>query len=49
MSSRETKEQAVKGFTELFPILTEEFLKEVRSRKFSEESVEWIKKANDNF
>ncbi|RIA84110.1 farnesyl pyrophosphate synthase [Glomus cerebriforme] len=44
MSSQESKAQAVKDFTEVFPVLTEEFLKEVRIRNFPEESVKWIEK-----
>ncbi|CAG8469861.1 4086_t:CDS:10 [Funneliformis mosseae] len=38
MSTQGTKEQATKCFTDLFPILTEEFLKEARARNFPEES-----------
>ena len=46
MSSQESKAQAVKDFTEVFPVLAEEFLKEVRARNFSEETVQWIKKVH---
>lgn len=42
MSSQDLKAQAVKDFTDVFPVLTEEFLKEVRTRNFSEETVKWI-------
>jgi len=43
MSSQDSKAQAVKDFTEVFPVLAEEFLKEVRARNFPEEAVQWIK------
>jgi hypothetical protein len=46
MSSQESKAQPVKEFTEVFPVLADEFLKEVRTRNFSEETVQWIKRVH---
>lgn len=46
MSSQESKAQAVKDFMEVFPDLVEEFLREVRTRNFPEEAVQWIKKVH---
>ncbi|CAB4482759.1 farnesyl pyrophosphate synthase [Rhizophagus irregularis] len=48
MSSQESKAQTVKDFMEVFPDLVEEFLREVRTRNFPEESVQWIKKSFDH-
>lgn len=46
MSSQESKAQTVKDFMEVFPDLVEEFLREVRTRNFPEEAVQWIKKVH---
>ncbi|GBC44316.2 farnesyl pyrophosphate synthase [Rhizophagus irregularis DAOM 181602=DAOM 197198] len=48
MSSQESKAQTVKDFMEVFPDLVEEFLREVRTRNFPEEAVQWIKKSFDH-
>ncbi|KAF0384823.1 farnesyl pyrophosphate synthase [Gigaspora margarita] len=44
MASSNAKALAKKEFEDVFAILTEEFLKEVNSRKLPQEAFEWIKK-----